>query len=362
MDSEYITPSIRLAAQSDSRIWDDYILAHHAATPYHLFAWKEAVEGAYGFKSYYLMAVEQNDAVGVLPLFFLKIPLGGGALVALPYCDVGGPLTNDETIERSLLQAAVKLGLRLNANSIDIRGAVLGSALHSTQYFIEEKQDKVRMLLSLPPSSEELWLSFPSKLRSQVNKAKKNGLTFSFSQDLEAFYHIFASNMHELGSPVHSFAWIRSVLGSYGGRAKLGLVYHGQKAIGGGVVLNTDRLISIPWASTLREFNNLSPNMLLYWNLLEKSVERGLAQFDFGRSTKGEGTYRFKAQWGAKPAPLAWHILNLRKKATAGDVSISHHVKTTAFNKRAFAAKLWRFLPIGLANQIGPVIRKFLSL
>jgi len=282
--------------------------------------------------------------------------------VALPYCDVGGPLTNDETAERSLLQTAIKLGLRLNAKSIDIRGAVLESTLHSAQYSIEEKQDKVRMLLSLPPSSEELWQSFPSKLRSQVNKAKKNGLTFSFSQDLEAFYKIFADNMHELGSPVHSVAWIRSVLGSYGGRAKLGLVYHGQKAIGGGVVLNTDRLISIPWASTLREFNSLSPNMLLYWNLLKNSVERGFTEFDFGRSTRGEGTYRFKAQWGAMPAPLAWHILYFRKKAITGEVAVAQHVKITAFNKRAFAAKLWRFLPLGLANQIGPVIRKFLSL
>lgn len=357
-----ITLSVRLATCSDSMAWDNYVLAHQAATPYHLFAWKEAIENAYGFKSYYFIAVEQNEVVGVLPLFFIKIPFGEGALVALPYCDVGGPLTNDAAIERTLLQAAIKLGLQVNASSLDIRGVVQESTIGLSEYLIEEKQDKVRMLLPLPPSTEELWHSFPSKLRSQVNKARKNGLTFTFSHDWEAFYKIFASNMHELGSPVHSYAWLSSVLSCYGERARLGLVYRGQKAIAGGVVLNTDRLISIPWASTLREFNNLSPNMLLYWHLLESSVERGFPVFDFGRSTMGEGTYRFKAQWGAAPAPLTWYGLQLRKPANIAAAPLPQRMKKAPFNKRALASKLWRSLPVSLANWVGPLVRKFISL
>ena len=46
--------------------------------------------------------------------------------------------------------------------------------------------------------------------------------------------------------------------------------------------------------------------MLLYWNLLERAVERGQAVFDFGRSTIDGNTYRFKKQWGARPDPAVW--------------------------------------------------------
>ncbi|MEZ5583585.1 MAG: GNAT family N-acetyltransferase [Candidatus Competibacteraceae bacterium] len=65
--------------------------------------------------------------------------------------------------------------------------------------------------------------------------------------------------------------------------------------------------MEIPWASSLRKYNSLSPNMLLYWSVLEFACKKGYRIFDFGRSTPGEGTYRFKEQWGAKPVQLYWH-------------------------------------------------------
>jgi FemAB-related protein (PEP-CTERM system-associated) len=357
--------SICLASSEDKLRWDNYVLAHNSASPYHLYGWKEAVEGAYKFKSYYLTAVDQERIVGILPLFFLTYPLmRSGNLVALPYCDVGGPLTDNEEVSELLIQFAVDLGLQLKAKYIDIRGAAVQSVLKSTGYIVEEKSDKVRMLLDLPHSSEELWQSFRSKLRSQVNKSKKNGLTFLFSQNLEDFYAVFAKNMHELGSPVHSYEWFKAIFQGYGDRAHLGLVYDGQKAIAGGVLLNTDRQVSIPWASTMRDFNHLSPNMLLYWSFLEYSVERGFSIFDFGRSTAGEGTYRFKSQWGAQPVPLVWNILHFRKKRIIGANTATQGggINTFGLQKRAVAAKLWRLLPSGFVNWTGPIIRKFISL
>jgi FemAB-related protein (PEP-CTERM system-associated) len=357
---------IRYATPSDKVSWDSYVLRHSYASPYHLYAWKEAVEKAYGFNAYYLIATEQNRITGIFPVFHLANPLGTGGLVALPYCDIGGPLADNETVEQLLIQCALDLGRQLKAKHLDVRGAVSHSILHSAGFAVEEKADKVRMFLSLPSSSEELWQSFRSKLRSQIAKAKKNGVTFSFSSNIELFYAVFAKNMHELGSPVHSYAWIKAVFEEYGNRARLGLVYCGQKAIGGGVLLNTDRQVSIPWASTLREFNHLSPNMLLYWSLLENSVERGFSVFDFGRSTAGEGTYRFKAQWGAQPVPLVWNVLQFRKKQIAGGNAPAVHAvpnqNEASFDTRAFAAKLWRLCPACFVNRTGPIIRKFISL
>ena len=47
--------------------------------------------------------------------------------------------------------------------------------------------------------------------------------------------------------------------------------------------------------------------MLLYWTFLAFAADNGYGQFDFGRSTPGEGTYRFKSQWGAEPHQLYWY-------------------------------------------------------
>ena len=69
---------------------------------------------------------------------------------------------------------------------------------------------------------------------------------------------------------------------------------------------------------------------------------------DFGRSTPAEGTYRFKAQWGAQPIPLYWEYSLLN----GGDVP-DQSPKNPRF-RMAIAA--WKRCPLWLANTIGPRI------
>ncbi len=55
------------------------------------------------------------------------------------------------------------------------------------------ESNKVRMLLDLPDSSEILLANFKSKLRSQVRKAEKNGVTFRWTgpNGVDSFYSVF---------------------------------------------------------------------------------------------------------------------------------------------------------------------------
>jgi FemAB-related protein (PEP-CTERM system-associated) len=213
------------------------------------------------------------------------------------------------------------------------------------------------MFFNLPASADDLFESFKSKLRSQVRKAEKNGVSFRWgnSSDVGPAYDVFSRNMRELGSPVHSKSFIKAVLSNYGDRAKLGLTEFEGKTIGMGIILLGGKGVSIPWASTLREYNRLSPNMLLYWNALKYSADNGYSFFDFGRSSEGEGTYKFKKQWGAKPIPLVWY-----EYIGSGKDENKHG--STDSRKREIAAAIWQKLPLCVANRIGPHIRKYISL
>ena len=81
-------------------------------------------------------------------------------------------------------------------------------------------------------------------------------------------------------------------------------MYQGKTPVAAGFLAGFKERLEIPWASSVKAFNKWSPNMLLYWTCLEFACAQGYRTFDFGRSTVGEGTYRFKEQWGAKPHPL----------------------------------------------------------
>jgi hypothetical protein len=88
----------------------------------------------------------------------------------------------------------------------------------------------------------------------------------------------------------------------------------------------------------------------------------GCTEFDFGRSTYDEGTYKFKRQWGAEPVPLAWSDLvhNLAPIQTTTDITSTGSDNVNQI--RALVEKTWSKLPLGVTTRLGPKIRKHISL
>ena len=206
--------------------------------------------------------------------------------------------------------------------------------------------------------------SFKSKLRSQVRKPGRDGLYARLGglELVDDFYPVFEENMRDLGSPVHSKEWIKSILEAYDSRARCGLVYmpDGSPAACG-IILLHDYTVSIPWASSLRRFNRYSPNMLLYWSFLEYAADNGFAFFDFGRSTPGEGTYKFKEQWGARPEPLAWMQIN-PGSGKVEPIRQGNDQERAQSGLRNIAEKIFQSMPVPAATFVGSRIRKYISL
>jgi hypothetical protein len=110
----------------------------------------------------------------------------------------------------------------------------------------------------------------------------------------------------------------------------------------------------VPWASTLRSARSRCPNNLIYWEAIRWAVERGAAEFDFGRSPLGSGTHRFKLGWGAEERPLAW----TRVDPTGATLAIAAPSESPALRR---LARLWTRLPLPVTARIGPRIRRRLS-
>lgn len=342
---------------------DDYAGRHPQGSAYHLQAWRQAVADAYGYPGQVLLAHDAAGAiVGMLPLCVVALPLGRPRWVSLPFCDLGGPLADTpelaaqltaEAQRRIAAQGVRKLELRCSAPQSGGDDAALAGR-------------KVRMLLDLPASAEALIASYPPKLRSQIRKAEKNGLDFSLGAGPDAvagFYDVYSRNMRRLGSPPHSRAWFDAVLRSYGADAVIGLVKLGREVVGAGLVLRCGPRAVIPWASTLAEHNRLAPNMLLYWGLQAHLCDSGASQFDFGRSTFDEGTYKFKKQWGAQPWALDWQHWTAQGMAPpAPPAPAAAADADKPRSARAMVEAVWQKLPLSLTNSLGPRLRRYITL
>ena len=156
-------------------------------------------------------------------------------------------------------------------------------------------------------------------MRNQVRKAEKSGLTVAHGGEelLPEFYSVFSRNMRDLGTPVYGAACSRPPCGSPSPP---------EETRGCVVVRAEPARPSPPPCCCTAGASRRSPapraapvqptcaNMLLYWKLLERAVERGQAVFDFGRSTIDGTTYRFKKQWGRRAGPGGLAVLPPRRR------------------------------------------------
>ncbi|MGH7690815.1 MAG: GNAT family N-acetyltransferase, partial [Gemmatimonadaceae bacterium] len=207
---------------------------------------------------------------------------------------------------------------------------------------------KITVHLPLPASEEPLWKEFPSKLRSQVRRAMREGFDVRFgSAELPAFYQVFTRNMRALGTPVLPRRVFEQIMTAFPGVAECAVVYDGATPIAGGVGFTWNGRFELMWASALREYNSRAPNMLLYWSLMQRAIASGQHTFDFGRCTPGGGTHKFKRQWGGQDVPLPW------TQWAPGD---SHAPPSPDQPIFRFASACWRKLPLAVTNRLGPII------
>ena len=354
---------IEYAEKSHEASWNEYVAGYGNASVYHGYSFRTVIEHCFRRDSYYLMAIDvaTGKACGILPLFLFTGPLAGRCLVSMPFFDGGGLCADNKETARMLLTEALALTKRLGCASCELRQEgripfepeLAGVSTGAPRIL----STKVRMLLDMPQSADALFKSFPAKLRSQIRKpTKENCLVREGKHELvDDFYRILSRNMRDLGSPVEPKQTFHTVIDSYPGLSRIFMVYWNDIPIACSFIFGFKNRIVNRWASTDRRYKRLAPNMLLYWRMLEYAIENGYSTFDFGRSTIGESTYSFKAQWGAKPHELFWYRYG--KKQNQNDAS-----KNETDAKKMLFVNVWTKLPVPLATVLGSKLRRHVTL
>lgn len=327
--------------------WDRYVASAHGSTFCHQAAWKQIMSDVLGHKSHYLAAVDDTgEWRGVLPLVRVRSVLGR-YLISLPFLNDGGPLGESEA-QRSLVDYAVAEAKRSGASLLELRSRedVPGAVTPSHR--------RVAVHLAMPSSTEELWRgTLRPKLRAQIRRPEKEGMVFRCgASELDGFYKVFTRNMRDLGTPVLPRRFFERVTAAFGSSTIFAAVYTNTGLpVAGACCFHWRDELEVMWSSSLREYNRLSPNMLLYARLMEEAIGRGVKIFNFGRSAPGSNTHRFKLQWGGHDVPLPWPFWS------------RHAVVDVPSTKNPFyrvATAAWSHLPVGIANRLGPVLARHL--
>ncbi|MDB4743446.1 FemAB family PEP-CTERM system-associated protein, partial [Planctomicrobium sp.] len=283
--------------------------------------------------------------IGELPLVLVSGPIFGKFLVGLSYINSGGVRATDAEVQKKLIDQAIKLTEEHGCRYLELRHET--PIAHSQ--FNAELNTKVHKRLELPGSIDELRKALKGKVRNQVKKGESQGFRIAWGgTDLvEDFYRVFSIRMRELGTPVYSKKLFLSICAEFSGSSEICCVYDGDKVIGAAILVHGDQITEVPSAATLISYNKSNVNMLMYWQLLCRSVERRQKAFDFGRATIDSPTYKFKKQWGATSHPAHWQYY--LRKGSVDDMRPDS-------GKKKFIIQIWKHLPLWVTNRLGPYI------
>ncbi|GAB1460084.1 FemAB family PEP-CTERM system-associated protein [Thauera sp.] len=337
---------VNLLKGEDALRWDDFVRRCPQATFFHLSAWRDIMEGVFDHRTFYLYAERAGDIVGVLPLAEVRSRLFGHALVSLPFCVYGGIAAAADAGPETLWALEAKaetLALALGVQHLEYRN------LQPRHEDWPRQELYVTFRKEILPEVEANLLAIPRKQRAMVRKGIKNGLVGEIDAGVERFFALYADNVLRHGTPALPKRFFEQLKERFGEACEVLTVTSPDGKPLSSVLSFYFRDEVLPYyAGDDLAARELAANDFKYWELMRRACERGCKVFDYGRSKVGTGPYAFKKNWGFEPQPLSYEYRLYKRDSIPQNNPMNPKY-------RAFIA-LWKRLPIGVANRLGPHI------
>ena len=350
-DATLVSPplpvQVRTAAEADRPAWNAFVYAEPEATFFHRFEWRDVLGRAFGHRSHYLLAERAGRVVGVLPLAEVKSALFGHSLISTPFCVYGGIVARDAGSFQALEQAACELARRLGVDYLEMRNrAKRHDGWPSKDLYVTFRKP-------IEEVSEKNLLAIPRKQRAVVRKGIKEGCVAELDAGVERHYTMYSESLRNLGTPVFSRRYLEILREVFSADCDVLTITHQGTPVAS--CLNfyfRDEVLPYYGGGTLAA-RAVGGNDFMYWEIMERARQRGCRVFDYGRSKLGTGAYDFKRFWGFEPEALHYEYFLVRSKEMPN--------LSPTNPKYGRAIDLWRRMPLGLTQLIGPPLAKYLG-
>ena len=338
---------VRMMSATDAPAWDAFVDAHPDATFFHRAGWSDVLERAFGHKTHYLLAEDEGKVRGVLPLARVRSRLFHDALISTPFCVYGGAVGQDEQALDALLQAGSALARELDVEYMELRQR------RSSRPDWPSKSLYVTFRRELSADHDANLKAVPRKQRAVIRKGMAAGLDVRVDATTDDFYRAYSESVRNLGTPVFSQRYVRTLLEVFPEETEILTVRHQGQPVSSVLSFYFRDEVLPYYGGGTAAARDLKAYDLMYWELMQRSVERGVRVFDFGRSKRDTGSFSYKTHWGFEPEPLHYEY-DLVRMRSMPDVS-PKNPKYERF------IRLWQRLPLPLSQLLGPPLARSLG-
>lgn len=323
--------------------WDKFVFSCPGATFFHRSGWQNIVRDVFHHETYFLYAEEDGVIQGVLPLGHVNSWLFGNSLTGLPFAVYGGIAADNPLAADALELEAERIARHLGVAHLELRNVNPRHADWPTQDLY------VTFRKEILDGEEANMLAIPRKQRAMVRKGIKNGLVSQIDSNVDRFFALFADNVHRHGTPAMPKKYFKALQTEFGTDCEvLTVVAPDGRALSSVLSFYFRDEVMPYYAGDDEAARDLAANDFKYWELMRRACVRGLKMFDYGRSKRGTGPYAFKKNWGFEPTPLYYEYRLYKRDA------IPQNNPNNA--KYKLMISIWRRMPIGLANWLGPFV------
>lgn len=342
--------SIRQASDADAEIWDDFVAS--LGSFYHRWGWKEIIAHTYGHEAVFLLAEQDGEICGVLPLIDRRSALFGRALISVGFTVGGGIIATNESAKDELLKYAVCIGKSRKSEYVELRST---DEIYSDWHSKTGVYDTFSTTLKNDESDRLQWIRRKKRadIRKAINSAEQGALQIRISDNYADFWREYAHAQRNHGTPVFPLKWLEKQKAVFGDDIELVIVQCEGQSLAG--VINyyhrdTVHLYSSFISQQARQYH---AGDYLYWWMMGHALKRGAKIFDLGRSKRGTGAHAYKTHWGFEPVPLHYQYRLLD----------TEEIPNINPNNPKFSimSKLWTKLPLAAANRLGPAIAGHLA-
>lgn len=328
--------------------WDQFVFACPAATFFHRSGWQKIIENVFRHETCFLYAERAGKIEGVLALAHISSWMFGNSTISLPFAVYGGVAAANEAAAGALENEAQLIAKGRGTACLELRNIY---ARHPDW----PKQDLyVTFRKEIFPDVDANMLAIPRKQRAMVRKGIKHGLRSEIDESVDRFFPLYANNVHRHGTPAMPRKYFQALVTEFKGDCEVLTVLDPEGRVLSSVLSFYFKDEVLPYyAGDDESARHLAANDFKYWELMRRACERKFKVFDYGRSKQGTGSFAFKKNWGFEPRQLHYEFCLYKRDAIPQN--------NPANVKYKLMIAVWRRLPIGFANWLGPFVVRSLG-
>lgn len=331
----------------DRTEWDAYVRAHSDGTFFHLSGWGETIRTAYGYEPQYVTARRDGVIVGILPLTDVRSPLLGRAMISSSFTVGGGPLADDGAALTALLDHATQVATERRVKYIECR-----SDFEADQNWRVKTGQSADFRIALLEDEDAAFKLIPRRRRADIRKAMaiadSGRMSIRYDNDIDTFYAIYADAMRRLGTPVFPKRFLQTLIKNFAAETEIAVVDCDDEPVTALLSFFHGKATLPYYAGVGQKATAAHAYTYLVWRTMRRAADRGLTEYDFGRSKIGSGPFQYKKLWGIEPEFLTYRV-RLIEAGEMPNVSPNNP-------KFALFSNMWRRLPTPVANIAGPLL------